>query len=382
MTPVGTVRRSDHSRLDRLASGARVRGCTRRTMFEEGQLYSPVTEGDDGEVTVHLAHDHPGAPTRPTAPGATRSPRAALRWRPGEPTPDVGYTEAEHEVWRTVCRELRPKHEQLRDPRVRRGARRASPCRPTTSPNLDEVSERVEPLTGFRYVPAAGLVPLREFYGSLRDRLLPLHAVRPPRRRAALHARAGHHPRGHRPRAPARDADVLRAAPPDRRGDPPPARRGEPALPLAASSGSPSSSASSSRTASCARTAPGSSPPTARSRSSATWSTGRSTSSRWAPPTTTSPHYQPVLYRAESLDEVREVVGGFFAHLHRRVDRRDAGARARAGLGLDVLVALDARLGTPARTASSCAAKARPRNSATALRKVHSSTPIVPAIGP
>ena len=35
-------------------------------------------------------------------------------------------------------------------------------------------------------------------------------------------------------------------------------------------------------------------------------------------------HYQPVLYRAESLDEVREVVGGFFAHLHRRIDRGDA----------------------------------------------------------
>ena len=34
--------------------------------------------------------------------------------------------------------------------------------------------------------------------------------------------------------------------------------------------------------------------------------------------------YQPVLYRAESLDEVREVVGGFFATLHGRVDRRDA----------------------------------------------------------
>jgi phenylalanine-4-hydroxylase len=25
-------------------------------------------------------------------------------------------------------------------------------------------------------------------------------------------------------------------------------------------------------------------------------------------------HYQPVLYRAESLDEVREVVGGFFTY--------------------------------------------------------------------
>jgi phenylalanine-4-hydroxylase len=33
------------------------------------------------------------------------------------------------------------------------------------------VSARLEPLTGFRYVPAAGLVPLDEFYGSLADRV-------------------------------------------------------------------------------------------------------------------------------------------------------------------------------------------------------------------
>ena len=30
-------------------------------MYEEAQLYSPVTTGEGGEVTVHLAHDHPGA---------------------------------------------------------------------------------------------------------------------------------------------------------------------------------------------------------------------------------------------------------------------------------------------------------------------------------
>jgi hypothetical protein len=35
--------------------------------------------------------------------------------------------------------------------------------------------------------------------------------------------------------------------------------------------------------------------------------------SRWARPNTTSPVPGWVLYRAESLDEVREVVGGFFA---------------------------------------------------------------------
>jgi phenylalanine-4-hydroxylase len=43
---------------------------------------------------------------------------------------------------------------------------------PTTRvPSLDEVSARLEPISGFRYVPAAGLVPLREFYGSLADRV-------------------------------------------------------------------------------------------------------------------------------------------------------------------------------------------------------------------
>ena len=38
-------------------------------------------------------------------------------------------------------------------------------------PQLDEVTDRLAPLTGFRYHPAAGLVPLREFYGSLADRV-------------------------------------------------------------------------------------------------------------------------------------------------------------------------------------------------------------------
>ena len=29
-------------------------------MFEEGQLYAPVTQSDSGAVTVHLGADHPG----------------------------------------------------------------------------------------------------------------------------------------------------------------------------------------------------------------------------------------------------------------------------------------------------------------------------------
>ena len=38
-------------------------------------------------------------------------------------------------------------------------------------PSLDLVSDQLAPVTGFRYAPAAGLVPLREFYGSLEQHL-------------------------------------------------------------------------------------------------------------------------------------------------------------------------------------------------------------------
>jgi phenylalanine-4-hydroxylase len=139
-------------------------------MYEEGQLYSPVTQGEGGQVTVHLADDHPGANDPEYRERRNEIAAAALAWKPGEPAPAVRYTEAEQEVWRTVCRELRPKHERLAIREFNEGVTRLA--LPTDHvPSLDEVSANLEPLTGFRYVPAAGLVPLLEFYGSLADRV-------------------------------------------------------------------------------------------------------------------------------------------------------------------------------------------------------------------
>jgi phenylalanine-4-hydroxylase len=139
-------------------------------MYEEGQLYSPVTQGEGGQVTVHLADDHPGANDPEYRERRNEIAAAALAWEPGEPAPAVQYTEAEQEVWRTVCRELRPKHERLAIREFNEGVTRLA--LPTDQvPSLDEVSANLEPLTGFRYVPAAGLVPLLEFYGSLADRV-------------------------------------------------------------------------------------------------------------------------------------------------------------------------------------------------------------------
>src|SRR2546421_10177236 len=139
-------------------------------MFEEAQLYSPVTTEADGAVTVHLAHDHPGANDPVYRARRGEIAAAALGWKPGEPSPTVAYTDEEQEVWRTVCRELAPKRERYAVSEYREAvARVALPV--DRVPGLDEVSAHLAPLTGWRYVPAAGLVALDEFYGSLAERL-------------------------------------------------------------------------------------------------------------------------------------------------------------------------------------------------------------------
>ena len=108
-------------------------------MFEEAQLYAPVTEGEDG-VRVHLADDHPGAHDPEYRRRRDEIAAAALAWSPGLPLPRIAYTEAEHEVWRTVCRALAPEARAARVPRLPRGqggpgaARRTASRSSTRSP--------------------------------------------------------------------------------------------------------------------------------------------------------------------------------------------------------------------------------------------------------
>jgi phenylalanine-4-hydroxylase len=139
-------------------------------VFDEGQLYSAVTTGDDGAVTVHLDDDHPGANDPAYRARRNQIAAAALAWQPGTPSPTIDYSEEEQYVWRTVCREIAPKHRRYAVNEYREALERVD--LPTGRvPGLDEVTDRIEPLSGWRYVPAAGLVPLREFYGSLEQRI-------------------------------------------------------------------------------------------------------------------------------------------------------------------------------------------------------------------
>lgn len=138
-------------------------------MFDEAQLYSPVTTGAHGQAVVHLPAGHPGANDPGYRLRRNEIAAAALRWREGDPAPPIDYHDDEQAVWRTVCRELAPLHERLAVGEFRDALARLR--LPTDRvPGLDDVSARLAGCGGWRYVPAAGLVDLSTFYAALGER--------------------------------------------------------------------------------------------------------------------------------------------------------------------------------------------------------------------
>ncbi|MBF6061835.1 phenylalanine 4-monooxygenase [Nocardia terpenica] len=138
-------------------------------MFNEAQLYSPVTTTTDGGVTVHLSDEHPGVHDPEYRARRNGIAAQALSYRDGGPLPRIAYTDEEEEVWRIVSAELARKHRKLASAEVLAGQERLG-LPVDHIPQLDEVTVKLVPLSGFRYVPAAGLVPLRQFFGSFADR--------------------------------------------------------------------------------------------------------------------------------------------------------------------------------------------------------------------
>jgi phenylalanine-4-hydroxylase len=121
-------------------------------------------------ASFELPADHPGV-----SDPDYRARRAAIAevgrsYRRGAPIPDVVYTPEEDEVWRLVSSELARKHEAYACHAYRIGAE-AVTLPADRVPQLREVDARVRELTGFRIEPVPGLVPTREFYGSLAERV-------------------------------------------------------------------------------------------------------------------------------------------------------------------------------------------------------------------
>ncbi|MFI6597752.1 phenylalanine 4-monooxygenase [Nonomuraea sp. NPDC050536] len=137
-------------------------------MFEEAQYFAPVESRSDGSVVVELAASHPGFADPVYRERRNAIAGLAVNHRRGEPIPAAEYTEREHGIWSLVTKELAIKHAIYATAEYRHGAARLG-LPEDRIPQLEEVSRLLEPLTGFRYLPAAGLVPLRDFYGVLAD---------------------------------------------------------------------------------------------------------------------------------------------------------------------------------------------------------------------
>lgn len=120
----------------------------------------------DHVTIVQLDPDHPGFRDRKYRARRNAIAEIARTYKPGSPIPAAPYTELEHDVWKTIWLALGPAH-------------RAHACAEYLDclerlafdtdriPQLDEVSRKVEAISGFRLEPVAGLVEPRVFLESL-----------------------------------------------------------------------------------------------------------------------------------------------------------------------------------------------------------------------
>jgi len=151
------------------ARGANGLDCQPMTVETPTPAPSPADAPHTGmEDLVQLDQNHPGFRDPVYRQRRNAIAQQALRWRVGDPVPDVAYDEVELGVWRTVWEHLAPLHDRFASREYRMcSAHFAFPR--SRIPQLREVNVKLTPATGFRMVPVAGLVASRTFLGNLKD---------------------------------------------------------------------------------------------------------------------------------------------------------------------------------------------------------------------
>jgi len=115
---------------------------------------------------VHLDPDHPGFRDQEYRARRNAIAQIAMSYQPGSPIPAAPYTELEHGVWKTIWEALGPAHRDHACAEYLDCVERLA-FDVDRIPQLDEVSRKVEALSGFRLEPVAGLVEPRIFLESL-----------------------------------------------------------------------------------------------------------------------------------------------------------------------------------------------------------------------
>ena len=125
-----------------------------------------VERNADRHRVVELAPDHPGFNDRNYRERRNEIARLAFQYQTGQPLPNAPYTEEEHRVWQTIWNELEPAHRQHACSEFLACLDRLKIDKQRI-PQLSEVSDKVQALSGFRLEPVPGLIEPRVFLESL-----------------------------------------------------------------------------------------------------------------------------------------------------------------------------------------------------------------------
>jgi len=122
----------------------------------------------DRNAIVQLDPDHPGFRDREYRKRRNQIAQLAVNFQPGDQIPDAPYTAEEHQVWRTIWKALGPAHQRHACAEYLSSLRRLS-FDSDRIPQLREVNEKVQAISGFRLEPVAGLVQPRVFLENLAN---------------------------------------------------------------------------------------------------------------------------------------------------------------------------------------------------------------------
>ncbi len=125
-----------------------------------------VVSTEDRRAIVQLDPDHPGFRDPEYLRRRHAIARIALDYEPGTHIPDAPYTPEEHELWRVINDALEQQHRRHACVDYLESAARLDLPRERI-PQMRDVSERVQAVSGFRLEPVAGLVAPRVFLESL-----------------------------------------------------------------------------------------------------------------------------------------------------------------------------------------------------------------------
>jgi len=134
---------------------------------------APVSHPAPGGAQHHpmfdLPADHPGFSDEVYRRRRSQIAEIGAAYESGTPIPEVEYTAEEDALWQLVSTELATKHQQFACAEYLDAAGRLR-LPGDAVPQLGEVTAALQPLTGWRVEPVPGLVPIRDFYGSLARR--------------------------------------------------------------------------------------------------------------------------------------------------------------------------------------------------------------------